>query len=223
MAPSNDDAPISLTHWFITGGRGAPPARSAFLRLASERKAAHRAQQTARDDAKQAREAAEQAHKEALAKLREQHGTPGLRGLVKRTLGMESRPKQPGRGELMERFGGRDKGLRKRRERIRGGVDGGDETAAADGQAQTREDSGTADADPPPPPRPPEDGPDDSETIGSGADGTAPNGQTSGSAAPDSAAEPGNGREGPGADERAAGSSNDQAGASEATPTPTPE
>lgn len=75
--PPSPSKPVPTSWWFLTGGVGAPPrTQAAFHRLASERKAAYRA----RVIAKQECEEAEQALKDALAKLEAEHGPSGLVG-----------------------------------------------------------------------------------------------------------------------------------------------
>ncbi|KAK8082031.1 hypothetical protein PG996_000812 [Apiospora saccharicola] len=84
--PPSPTKPVPASWWFLTGGVGAPPRTQAgFHRLASERKAAYRARVMAkqeREEAEHARKDAlakvEQARKDALAKLEAEHGPSGF-------------------------------------------------------------------------------------------------------------------------------------------------
>ncbi|KAK6841887.1 hypothetical protein PG989_009569 [Apiospora arundinis] len=107
--PPSPSKPVPASWWFLTGGVGPPPrTQAAFHRLASERKAAHRAEVTEkqqRKDAEKARKEAlaklEEEHKAALAKLEEEHGSSRLVGKV-----LQRQPrKRLGRKQLMEKYG----------------------------------------------------------------------------------------------------------------------
>lgn len=112
-AMSYDGEPnVSKSHWLLVGGRGRPPTRSAFLRMASERKAAFRKEYL--------RKVAE---KEAHAKGLEEHGSVGFMGFVKVYLGLKTARGESERKELIDQFGGRDKSLRKSRAVIGHGGD----------------------------------------------------------------------------------------------------
>jgi hypothetical protein len=102
--PKEDDdelTPLSL--WLFTGGTGPPPTISTFRHMALERKAAYREELSFR-----------QARKDAIAKLEEEHGSLGLKGLIKEALGLEKR-KKPDRKQLTAMFGGREKAVGHRR------------------------------------------------------------------------------------------------------------
>lgn len=88
----NDTSPephLPITYWLMTGGRGAPPTETAYLRMARERKAAYREEV-----------AYEAARKAAQAEFKEQWAPTGLAAVF----GIKKR-KKPGRQELMRLFG----------------------------------------------------------------------------------------------------------------------
>ncbi|KAH6659901.1 hypothetical protein BKA67DRAFT_530026 [Truncatella angustata] len=92
---SEDDTRISWGRWLLVGGRGPPPTCSAFLRMASERKASHRetcVRHTARN--------------ESYAKTKKEHGTGGFVEFVKTQFGLEKPKEVLKRKELMEVWSG---------------------------------------------------------------------------------------------------------------------
>ncbi|KAK8049507.1 hypothetical protein PG994_011237 [Apiospora phragmitis] len=102
--PPSPSKPVPTSWWFLTGGVGAPlRSRTGFHRLASERKAAHRAEATAKRECGEAK----QARKDALAKLEEEHGPLGAREVEGEKKGHQRRQQRQrlGRKELMERYG----------------------------------------------------------------------------------------------------------------------
>lgn len=117
--PPSPSKPVPTSWWFLTGGVGAPPRTQAgFHHLASERKAAYRA----RTMAEYEREEAEQARKDALAKLEAEHGPSGLVGRMLRRLrgGADDNGQQEeeGEGDATAGHGNENKGCQHRRQRL---------------------------------------------------------------------------------------------------------
>lgn len=106
MPSEQEKGIIPLSYWYIVGGTGPPPTRSAFLRMASERKAAHRAGVRAKE-----------ARREAVAKAHAENPVPSFLDGLKKELGLgKSGNDSPSREELMSKYGGKDKSLRKSRQ-----------------------------------------------------------------------------------------------------------
>ncbi|KAI4598347.1 hypothetical protein KJ359_002756 [Pestalotiopsis sp. 9143b] len=106
MSPDKEKDTIPLPYWYIVGGTGPPPTRSAFLRMASERKAAHRAGVRAKE-----------ARREAVAKAHAENPIPNFLDGLKQKLGLgKSGKDSPSREELMSKYGGKDKSLRRSRQ-----------------------------------------------------------------------------------------------------------
>lgn len=106
MPSEKDQDTIPLSYWYIVGGTGPPPTRSAFLRMSSERKAAHRAGVRAKE-----------ARREAVAKAHAENPVPSFLGGLKKKLGLgKSGKDSPSREELMSKYGGKEKSLRKSRQ-----------------------------------------------------------------------------------------------------------
>ncbi|KAK6220998.1 hypothetical protein LQW54_001570 [Pestalotiopsis sp. IQ-011] len=106
MSPDKEKDTIPLSYWYIVGGTGPPPTRSAFLRMASERKAAHRAGVRAKE-----------ARREAVAKAQADNPVPSFVDSLKKKLGLgKSNKDSPSREELMSKYGGKDKSLRRSRQ-----------------------------------------------------------------------------------------------------------
>lgn len=108
VMPTEDDPRISRVHWLLAGGRGPPPTHTTFLRMALERKAAHREDSLRRAARREAYGQVKKAH----TKVVKEHGTTGFTGLLKAKLGIEKIKEKPKRRELIDRFGGKEKSLR---------------------------------------------------------------------------------------------------------------
>ncbi|KAK7908089.1 hypothetical protein PG985_015392 [Apiospora marii] len=126
--PPSPSKPVPASWWFLTGGTGAPPRTQAgFHHLTLERKAAYRAKvmtKLERKEAEQARKDAvakvEQTRKDALAELEAEYGPSGLVGrMLWRLRGGvgDNSPKQ-GDGDGVAANGDGDKSCQRRRQRL---------------------------------------------------------------------------------------------------------
>ncbi|KAI0846903.1 hypothetical protein F5Y00DRAFT_271539 [Daldinia vernicosa] len=87
QGPELDNKPLPLIYWLLTGGTGAPPSTSNFLRMTSERNAITR-EAEARVVARQQALAERRAY---LARWDEEWGPVGARGLRARVFGSKKR------------------------------------------------------------------------------------------------------------------------------------
>jgi hypothetical protein len=103
--PTNDDEPIPAAYWYLVLGTGPPPTRSNLLRMASERRAVHRAgiaaEEVRRETTAKAKESRKEAltktkesRKDAIAKAKADHPVPDFMTTIKGKLGLGKKKKK---------------------------------------------------------------------------------------------------------------------------------
>lgn len=103
--PTNDDEPIPAAYWYLVLGTGPPPTRSKLLRMASERRAVHRAgiaaEEVRRETTAKAKESRKEAltktkesRKDAIAKAKADHPVPDFMTTIKGKLGLGKKKKK---------------------------------------------------------------------------------------------------------------------------------
>ncbi|KAF3016875.1 hypothetical protein E8E14_012589 [Neopestalotiopsis sp. 37M] len=92
--PTNDDEPIPAAYWYLVLGTGPPPTRSNLLRMASERRAVHRAGIAAEETRRETTAKAKDSRKEALTKAKANHPVPDFMSTIKGKLGLGKKKKK---------------------------------------------------------------------------------------------------------------------------------